>query len=91
MQFYQCLQFGFLPIPIPKAKRISEVKAAVDEEWNKTKILSGWPESKARHKQRLSRRHKKNATQFIFATLMVLCQLKHSDLDKKFRVCRVTW
>ena len=26
-----------------------------------------------------------------FATLMVLCQLKHSDLDKKFRVCRVTW
>ena len=85
-------------LPMPQAMKISDAKAAVDEEWKKLETISARQLEKVKSKKEAileAQRHKKKVH---FATLMDSCHLKEcgvrTKITKKFfdhRQSRAPW
>ena len=74
------------PILILHAMKYPDAKAAVDKECEKIEKLPAWqrPKPTAKKKKVIERAQKEERT-IHFATLVVLCHLKKSELEQKFR------
>ena len=78
-----------LPTPVPKALNLSEAKVAIDKEWDTLKnTLPAWQEYKLRNQKEVLEEAHKEGKPVHFATLMDLCHLKNSDVDKKRQKCK---
>ena len=70
-------------IPMPQAMNIPAAKEAVDKEWGKLEKISAWNLAKVRNKPEVIEVARHKYVKVLFASLMDICQLKNSELDKK--------
>ena len=68
------------PVPLPKAMRIPEAKAAVTKEWDKLEKIPAWHVNAVQPRADVEARAKRNRTVCHFGNLMALCHLKNSEL-----------
>ena len=67
------------PIPILRAMKITDAKAAVEKESNKLEKLPAWQPTKVKGKKEVIEMARKEGRTVRFATLMVLWQIKNSE------------
>ena len=70
-------------IPMPQAMKIPVAKAAEDKEWEKLEKISAWNLAKVRNKSDVIDEARNKGVKVHFASLMDICHLKNSDLEKK--------
>ena len=64
--------------------KIPDAKAAVDGEWEKLKNLPAWQGSEVKSKQEVIEQAQKEGKTVHFGTLMEVCHVKNSKLEKQF-------
>ena len=81
------------PIPTPKAMQNPEANAALDSAWKTLQKLLACDESKVTSEAEVIRQAKLEGKKVRLATLINMCHLKDSELEKKFQKCkgRVVW
>ena len=70
-------------LPMPHAMNIPAAKEAVDKEWRKLEKISVWNLAKVRNKSEVIEEARRTDVKVHFASLMDICHLKKSELDKK--------
>ena len=68
-------------IPMPQAFKISDAKAAVEKECEKTEKNPAWKLTKVRNKNEVIEEARNKGRQIHFASLMDLCHVKISELE----------
>ena len=71
-------------IPMPRAMKIPDAKAAVDKEWKKASDNSSMVR-KVKSKKKVLKEVQKNNNKVHFASLMDLCHQKNSELEPQFQ------
>ena len=69
--------------PMPQAMKIPAAKAAVDKEWRKLKNISAWNLAKVRNESDMIHEARNKHVKVHCASLMDICHLKNTELDKK--------
>ena len=70
-------------MPMQKAMKIRDAKAAVDKECEKLKKISAWNLAKVRNKSDVINEARHKDVKVHLASLMVLCHLKNAEQEKK--------
>ena len=70
-------------IHMPQAKKILAAKEAADRESEKLDKISSWSLAKVRNKSEVIEEAKLKDVKVHFASLMDICHLKNSELEKK--------
>ena len=73
------------PIHIPTAMTNLEAKAALEMKRTKLRKLPACDKSKVTSNAEVTRRGKLEGKKILFATVMDLCHLKNSELERKFQ------
>jgi hypothetical protein len=76
--------FVHTPVPIPKAFKIPEAKAALEKEWSKLENRRAWDASKVKSRAEVIARAKSLGRPVHFGSLMDLCHVENSQLGKEF-------
>ena len=66
-------------MPMQKAMKIRDAKAAVEKEWEKLEKISAWNLAKVRNKSDVINEARHKDVKVHFASLMVLCHLKNAE------------
>ena len=70
-------------IPMPQAMKIPAAKEAVDKEWRTLEKISAWNLANVRNKSEVIQEARRKDVKVHFASLMDICHLKNSELEKK--------
>ena len=70
-------------IPMPRAMKIPEAKAAADREWEKLEKISAWNLTKVKSKKSVIDEGRTSGATVHFASLMDICHLKNAELEAK--------
>ena len=70
-------------IPMPQARKIPAVKAAVDKEWEKLEKISAWNLTKVKSNKQVIDEARTSGATVHFASLMGICHLKNAELEAK--------
>ena len=73
------------PILIPQAMKMLDAKAAFDKEWEKVENCQHGENPNLNRKNEVIERTQNEGKTVQFATLMGLCRLKNSKLERKFQ------
>ena len=77
------------PIPIPKAMKILDAKAALDKEWEDLQELPAGDKSKITSKKEMIRRAQLGSQKVHYAASMDLCHLQNSEFENQMYNGRV--
>ena len=72
-------------IPMPRAMKIPDAKAAVDKEWTKLETITAWDSEKPRAKRRLFLEHKEIKRKSTLLFFMDMCHLENAELEPKLQ------
>ena len=72
-------------IPMPRAMKILDAKAAVEKEQGKLEKIPAWQLTKVRNKNEVIAEARNKGKTVHVASLMDLCHLKNSDLEPQFQ------
>ena len=75
-------------IPMAQAMKIPDAKAAVAKEWEKLEKIPAWQLTKVRNEIEVIDEARTKGRKVHFASLMDLCHLKNSELDKAPKIQR---
>ena len=64
--------------------KIEEGKKALEKEWSKLEKIKAWDLSSVQPKEKVRQRAIKEGKTVHFGSLMELCHVKHSELDRKY-------
>ena len=70
-------------IPMPKAMKIPDAKAAVEKEWATIEKIPAWQLTKVRNKNEVIVEARNEGRKVHFASLMDICHLKNAELETK--------
>ena len=70
-------------IPMPQALKSPVAKAAVVKEWEKLKKIPAWQLTKVRNKKEVIQEARNMGRKVCFASLMDLCHLRNSELERQ--------
>ena len=71
-------------VPIPRALKMSDAKAALEKEWKKLEDRKAWDVTKVRPRAEVEAESKASGIPAHFGSLMDLCHIKNSQLGKEF-------
>ena len=72
---------------MPQAIKITDAKAAVDEEWKKLETIPAWKLEKVKSKKEVILEAQRDKKKVHFATLMDTCHSKNAELETKLQTC----
>ena len=72
-------------VPMPKAMKIPDAKAAVDTEWSKLEKIPAWQLTKVRNETEVIDEARKEGKTVHFASWIDICHLKNSDLEPQIQ------
>ena len=70
-------------IPMPKARKIPDAKAAVDKGWKKLETIPAWNLENVKSKREVFLEAQRDNKKVHFASLMDICHLKNAELEPK--------
>jgi hypothetical protein len=80
-EWFSCVH---TPVPISKALKIPDAKAALEKEWSKLDNKTAWDVSKVQPRAEVISRAKRLGKPVHFGSLMDLCHVKNSQLGQEF-------
>ena len=72
-------------IPMPRAMKILDAKAAADKEWKKLETIPAWQLGKSQKQEGGYFSKHKETKKVRFDTLMDICHLKNAELEPKLQ------